>query len=173
VHLPPDVKEAVGRAIVRGTALIESFLRQRGVPLSIAQDVALECAFITYRSIAKGTLALPPDVEGYDQKLPVYMRTVAWRLIRNHKRAGDIFLRHERKPGTEVIVARTYDVEPALELASEIAAETPKARRVLLAMLETGNGPSGAAAAAGMKRDSGKWAMRAARKRAAKRLASV
>jgi hypothetical protein len=43
-----------------------------------------------------------------------------------------------------VIVARTYDVEPALELASEIAAETPTARRVLLAMLETGNGPSGA-----------------------------
>jgi DNA-directed RNA polymerase specialized sigma24 family protein len=152
------------------------FLRQRGVPLGVAQDVALESAFITWRSIAKGTLAVPVDAAGYDQKFLAYMRTVAWRIMRNHKRSGDIFLRYDLLPGaegTEALISRTYDIEPALELASEIAVEPPKARRILLAMFATGNGPCDAAAAAGMTRDSGKWAMRRCRERAAKRIAAV
>jgi len=172
-HLSLAVKDAVGRAIVRGTGLIVGFLRQRGVPLGVAQDVALECAFITYRSIVKGALAIPLDAEGYDQKFTAYMRTVAWRVMRNHKRSGDVYLRHDRMPGTEALVSRTYDIEPALQLASEIRAEPPKARRVLIAMLESGDGPCVAAAGAGMKWDSGKWAMRSVRARAAKRLAAV
>ncbi|XXX81488.1 hypothetical protein WMF30_22285 [Sorangium sp. So ce134] len=111
-------------------------------------------------------------MSAYDQKLAAYMRTVAWRLLRNHKRAGDIFVRHDREPGTELLVSRTYDVEPALELASELAAEPPKARRFLLAMLDTGE-PCVAAVAAGMTKHAGKWTMRSTRARAAKRLAAV
>jgi hypothetical protein len=34
----------------------------------VKDAVALECAFVTWRSIAKGTLALPVDAAGYDQK---------------------------------------------------------------------------------------------------------
>ncbi|WP_437605411.1 hypothetical protein WMF20_30365 [Sorangium sp. So ce834] len=82
--------------------------------LGNAQDVALERAYSAYRSIAKGTLALPTDPSAYDQKLTAYMRAVAWRLLRNHKRAGDMFMPHDREPGTELLVSRTYHVEPAL-----------------------------------------------------------
>jgi hypothetical protein len=41
---------------------------------------------------------------------------------RNRKRSGDIMLRHDREPGMEVLVSRTYEIGPALELASELAA---------------------------------------------------
>lgn len=167
--LPPGVKDFVGRVIHRGTAAVEGLMRQRGMSVGMAEDIALESAFITYRAIVKGSLVLLFDAEGYDLKLTAYMRTVAWRIRRNHRRSGDIMLRHDREPGTEVIVSRTYSIEPLLELASEIAAEPPKARRVLLAMLETGYGPSAAAVSVGMKPDAGKWATRAARKRAARR----
>ena len=65
---------------------------------------------------------------------------------------------------------------PALELASEIAAEPPTARRFLLAMLETGGGvrfASEAAVVAGMTKGSGKWALQRSRARTAKRLAAA
>lgn len=98
-------------------------MRQRGIPLGMAQHIALECAFITYRAIVKGSLVLPLDAEGYAQKLTAYVRTVAWWLRRNHRRAGDTMLRHARELDTETIMSRTSSIEPALELASEIAAE--------------------------------------------------
>ncbi|WP_437724446.1 hypothetical protein [Sorangium sp. So ce861] len=82
-------------------------------------------------------------------------------------------MRHDREPGTELLVSRTYDVEPAFEFASEFAAEPPKARRFLLAMLDTGNEPCVAAVVAGMKKHAGKWTMRSTRARAAKRHAAV
>jgi len=158
----------VERAIVRVTAAVEGFMCQRGVPVGTAQDIALEGAFITYRAIAKGSLVLPLDAEGYDQKITAYMRTVAWRLRRNHKRAGDIFVRHDRELSTEVIVSRTYDAEPALELASEIAVKPPRAP--LPARDARHRRAFAAAAAAGMTWDAGKWTMRRVR---AKRLAAA
>jgi OmpA-OmpF porin, OOP family len=52
-------------------------MRRRGVLPGDAQDIALECAFIAYRSIARGTLLLPTDGV-YDQKIASYMHIAAW-----------------------------------------------------------------------------------------------
>ena len=112
VKLAAEVKSAVGRAIFRGTDLIVGFLRQRGVPIGVAQDAALESAFITYRSIVTGSLAVPVEAAERDRKLAAYMRTAAWRLLRNAKLAGDIFMRHELVPGMEALESRTYEIGP-------------------------------------------------------------
>jgi hypothetical protein len=97
-------------------------------------------------------------------------------MVANRKRFKDVFRRHAREGGVELLERRTYDVEHRLELASEIRAEPPKAQRFLLAMLGVGGAirfAHEAAVDAGMSKGSGKLALRRCRARAAERLAAV
>jgi hypothetical protein len=165
-NLDPHVKDAVGRALMRGI----------GVPPADVEDFALECACLTYRNIADGVLVLCADAAKYEAQLGAYMHTMAWRMVSNRRRFKDVFRRHAREGGMEVLEARTYEVEPALELASELRAEPPQAQRFLLAMLGVGGAirfAHEAAIDAGMKKGAGKHALRSTRARAAKRLAAV
>jgi hypothetical protein len=161
---------------MHGIAAVEPYLRRRGLSPADVEDFALECACLTYRNIADGSLALDANPAERDGQIAAYMRTMAWRMVSNRRRFKDVFRRHEREGGTASIDARTYDVEPVLQLASEIRAEPPKARRFLLAMLGV-NGTlrfaHEAAIDAGMAKGAGKWALQRCRARAAKRLAAV
>lgn len=174
--LTPRVKDAIGRALMQGVARVERHLARRGLPPAEVEDFALECACLTYRNIASGTIEVPAEAADYEPRFGAYMVTMAWRLVSNRRRFKDVFRRNVRDGGMPEIEALTYEVEPALELASEIRAEPPKAQRFLLAMLDNGSSTrfaSEVATAAGMTRDAGKWALRRARERAARRLASV
>lgn len=105
------------------------------------------------------------------------MRTAAWRIVRNFKRSGDVVLRFDREPASATVLeARTYEVEPAIELASELRAEPPQSRRFLLALRDSGGGvrfAHEAAVAVGMRKGAGKWALRRTRERVAERLKSA
>jgi hypothetical protein len=175
-NLEPAVKDAVGRALMRGIARVERYLRRRGLPPADVEDFALECACLTYRNIADGTLVLCAYAAKYEAQIGAYMHTMAWRMVSNRRRFKDVFRRHAREGGMEVLESRTYDVEPALELASEIRAEPPKAQLFLLAMLGVGGAirfAHEAAVDAGMGKRAGKFAMQRSRVRAAKRLRAV
>ncbi|MCC6556631.1 MAG: hypothetical protein IT372_27030 [Polyangiaceae bacterium] len=162
---------------MHGVARVERYLRRRGLTPGDVEDFAFECACLTYRNIADGSLALDADPAEREGQIGGYMRTMAWRMVRNQKRFKDVFRRHDREGAEEALLeARTYEVLPALELASEIRAEPPKAQRFLLAMLGVGGAlrfAHEAAVAAGLHRCAGKWHLRSCRARAAKRLAAV
>ena len=106
------------------------------------------------------------------------MRTAAWHILANRKSSGDIFYRHARvheddDDRAEIDVG-SYTVDTELDLASELAAEPPKARRLLLAMLDNGEACLAAACvAAGMTMDAGRWSFKRTRERAAERLAAA
>ncbi|XXY51309.1 hypothetical protein WME91_09220 [Sorangium sp. So ce269] len=175
-HLDRHTKDAVGRALMHGVARVKAYLRRRGLPSGDVEDFAFECACLTYRNIADGSLALCADPAEREGQIGGYMRTMAWRMVSNRKRFKDVFRRHDREGGETLLEARTYEVEPALELASEIRAEPPKAQRFLLAMLGVGGAlrfAHEAAVDAGMHKRAGKWALQRCRARAAKRLATV
>jgi hypothetical protein len=175
-NLDPGTKAAVGRALMRGVASVERYLRRRHLPPGDVEDFALECACLTYRNIADGALVLCADAAKYEAQLGAYMHTMAWRMVSNRRRFKDVFRRHAREGGMEVLEARTYDVEPALELASELRAEPPQAQRFLLAMLGVGGAirfAHEAAVDAGIPKRAGKDALQRCRARAAKRLAAV
>lgn len=162
---------------MHGIARIEGYLRRRGLPRGDVEDIALECACLTYRNIADGTITLDAEPAKREGQIGNYMRTMAWRMVASRKTYKDVFRRYDREGAGEALLeARTYDVEPALELASEIRAEPPKAQRFLLAMLGVGGAlrfAHEAAVAAGLHRCAGKWHLRSCRARAAKRLAAV
>jgi hypothetical protein len=161
---------------MHGIARVEMYLRRRGLSSADVEDFGLECACLTYRNIVDGTLALCADPAEREPQIGAYMRTMAWRMVGNRKRFKDVFRRHARDGGVEVIESRTYEVEPVLELVSEIRAEPPKAQRFLLAMLGVGGAlrfAHEAAVDAGMSKGAGKWALQRCRARAAKRLAAV
>jgi hypothetical protein len=162
---------------MHGIARVEAYLRRRGgLSSGDVEDFALECACLTYRNIVDGTLALCADHAKRDRQIGAYMVTMSWRMVANRKRFKDVFRRHSREGGQASIEARTYDVEPALELASEIRAEPPKAQRFLLAMLGVGGVirfAHEAAVDAGMSEGAGKFALQRCRARAAKRLAAA
>jgi len=174
--LTPRVKDALGRALMQGVARVERYLSRRGLPPAEIEDFALECACLTYRNIASGTIEVPADAADYEPRFGAYMITMAWRLVSNRRRFKDVFRRNVRDGGMPEIEARTYEVEPALELASEIRAEPPRAQLFLLAMLDNGAGTRfchEAAVAVGLKRTNGREALRRTRERAARRLAAA
>ncbi len=161
---------------MHGIARVESYLRRRGLTPGDVEDIALECACLTYRNIADGTITLDPEPAKREGQIGNYMRTMCWRMVASQKTYKDVFKRYVREGGTAALEARTYEVEPALELASEIRAEPPKAQRFLLAMLGVGGAlrfAHEAAIDAGLHRCAGKWHLRSCRARAAKRLAAV
>lgn len=171
--LDRGANDAVGRSLMHGIASVEAYLGRRGMPRADVEDVALECACLTYRNITDGTIALDANPSKRDRQIAGYMRTMAWRMVVNRKTYRDVFRRLDREPTDAVLEARTYEVLPALELASEIRAEPPKAQRFLLAMLGVGGAvrfAHEAAEAAGLHRRAGKWHLRSCRERAAKRL---
>lgn len=175
-NLTQPVKDAIGRALMQGVARVERHLSRRGLPPAEIEDYALECACLTYRNIVNGTIEIPADAADYEPRFGAYMVTMGWRLVQNRRRFKDVFRRNVRDGGMPEIEARTYEVEPALELASEIRAEPPQAQRFLLAMLDNGAGLRfchEAAVAVGMPKGAGKYALQRARARAAKRLAAA
>ncbi|WP_437758953.1 hypothetical protein [Sorangium sp. So ce1389] len=166
----------MGRALMRGNARVERCLRRGGLPSGDVEDFALACACLTYHNIADGTLALCADAAKYELQLTAHMHTIAWCVVSNCRRFKDVFRRHPRDGGIEVLESRMYDVKPALELASEIRAEPPKARYFLLVILGVGDAirfAHEAAVDAGMFKRSGKFALQRSRVRSAKRLAAV
>ena len=174
--LTQATKDAIGRALMQSVPRIVNQLRARGVPEADAEDYALECATLTYRSIVEGIIDLPDDPTYYRPRFGMYMKTMAWRMHSNRKRFKDVARRYDQEGGVEVIENFTYEVEPALELVSEIRAEPPKSQRFLLAMLGVNSAlrfMSEAAEDAGMTAKSGKWMIKRIRDRAAARLAAV
>lgn len=174
--LTQPVKDAIGRALMQGIARVERHLCRRRLPPAEIEDFALECACLTYRNIVNGTVEIPASPADYAIRFGSYMVTMAWRLVQNRHRFKDVFRRNLRDGGMPEIAALTYEVEPAIELASEIRAEPPRAQRFLLAMLDNGGGTRfchEAAVAVGLNKTNGREALRRTRERAARRLAAA
>lgn len=175
--MTPAQRDAIGRVIYRETAHVERCLHRRRLPPADVEDIAQTAALIAYRSIAKGSLVLPANSAEHGRLIAAFMRTAAWHTIANRKNSGDIFYRHTRVHEDDdmpEIDARSYTVDTELDLASELAAEPPKARRLLLAMLDNGEASLAAACvAAGMTMDAGRWAFKSTKARAARRLAAA
>lgn len=175
-NLTPDLKDRIGRALMQGIARVERHLARRRLAPAEIEDFALECACLTYRNIVNGTIEIPAAVAEYEPRFGSYMVTMAWRLVQNRHRFKDVFRRNVRDGGMPEIEARTYEIEPALELASEIRAEPPRAQLFLLAMLDNGSGTRfchEAAVAVGLNKTNGREALRRTRERAARRLAAA
>lgn len=176
--MTPAERDAIGRVIYRETAHVERCLHRRRLPPADVEDIAQTAALIVYRSIAKGSLVLPANTAEHGRLIAAFMRTAAWHTLANRKHSGDIFYRHARVSDEDddraEIVVGSYTVDVELDLASELAAEPPKARRLLLAMLDNGEACLAAACvAAGMTMDAGRWSFKRTRERAAARLAAA
>lgn len=137
--MTPREKDALGRAILRELPSVERYLHMcRALPNDVP-DIALDAALITWRKVARGVLVLPDDPGERGGILRAYMRRIARHRLSDRRFAGDIMLRAVREDDVEPERVIGYTIDAVIEVASELRAQPPGARRFLVALLEVGS----------------------------------
>jgi hypothetical protein len=129
----PGEKDAAGRVLAREMRGLERFLFKRRVPEEEVRDVVCLAIVITWEKLATGQITLPTDPKQYGAAIGRYLFGVVRRVVANRTRASEIMVRGRRT--FEGVPEKSYRIDAAIELASELRAQPPNLRRFLLSLM--------------------------------------